>query len=474
MRNMLHRIGKFYSRVMMNIIGIFIFVGILSILFGEQGWIPNEDIYAISRFVYLYVIPIIVAYIAAIQIKGTEKSERINDFHAGGAIAVMAVAGLLVANDRIGIFGAVILGPCCGFLWKRVLESLIKKANTRIEMLVRNLVVAAVGTLLVMVSFFVLTPIFSVGNQLLMQGISFLIEKRAIFLLSFLMEPAKVLFLNNSIHYGILLPLGMEQMAEEGKSILFLLETNPGPGFGVLLASFFQNRNHSKKEENVETQRMRKEYTTAMFVEMIGGIHEVYFPEILSNLWLLIALIAGGTVGNLCFLLMDVGAVTAISPGSIITFLPACMKKGMVGAATGIFLSALTSFAVASYILYKQNKEKKAPEMEKIKAENSMVEMKNVTKIGFVCDAGVGSSSMGAALLRRKLKELQLDNIEVAAYASDQVPEDLDLIICQRNFKELLLPEIKNVVFYTMESLVSQTEIADIASKLQQGRDAGV
>lgn len=464
MRKILHGFGKFYSRVMMNMIGIFIFVGILSILFGEQGWMPNKDIYAISQFIYIYGIPIMVAYISGNQIRGKEQGEG-NELHPGGVIAVMAEAGLMAANQKAAILGAMILGPCCGLLWKRVLEAMIRKANIRIEMLVRNLIVAGVGCILAIGSFYLFAPGLAILNQLFMKGISYLIKEKAIFLFSILMEPAKILFLNNSIHYGILLPLGLSQAAEEGKSILFLLETNPGPGFGILLALFYQKRER------------RKEYAASMFVQMIGGIHEVYFSEVLSNLWLLIALIAGGTAGNLCFLWMDAGAVTAISPGSIFTFLLACMNTGLAGAVCGILVSVLISFAAASLILYIQKCCKTEPSLprkgreEEKKEERNRVEKREIKKIGFVCDAGVGSSSMGAALLRRKLKELQLEGIEVAAYASDQIPKDLDLMICQRNFKELLLPEISEMEIYTMESLVSQQELSDIALGLQRGRN---
>lgn len=501
MREMIHRFGRFYSKIMINIIGIFIFIGILSILFGEQGWRPDEDIYAISQYAYLYGIPIIIAFVSGNHVRGKGEHERTNEMHAGGALAVMAEMGLLVSDPQVGIFGAMLMGPCCGLIWKRVMEPAIRKANMRIEMLVRNLLVAGMGCLLAAGAFYLIGPALAVLNHFLLKGISVLIERKELFLISFILEPAKILFLNNSINHGILMPLGMEQAAEGGKSILFLLETNPGPGTGVLLALFLQNRSR------------RKEYAAGLFVQFIGGIHEVYFAEVLSNLWLLISLIAGGIAGTLCFLFTDTGAVTVISPGSFITLLLSCMKIHVAGAAAGVVISAFTSFVVANAILLIQQKRKKekgqtargpetagkgdkkgtiketvkgdtqqpvkewkkepeSGEKANAEAEKSMRENRIVKKIGFVCDAGVGSSSMGAALLRRKLKELRLDGIEVAAYASDQTPKDLDLIVCQRNFKELLLREIPDVEIRTMESLVSQQEISDIALRIQQGRNA--
>lgn len=473
MRKALHRFGKFYSTVMMNIIGIVIFVGILSVVSCEHGWIPNKDIYAISQFVYSYVIPIMIAYASGNQIKRAEEADSSDGAHAGGAIAVMAEAGLLVTNMEIGIFGAMLLGPCCGFVWKRILEPVIRKLNTELEMLLRNLLVAGVGCVFAVCSFYIFAPVLAVIDQIFMRWITFLVEHKLIMLLGLIIEPAKVFFLNNSIHHGMLLPLGMQQAVESGESILFLLETNPGPGLGVLVALFLH-----KKDE-------RKDYATSIFAHFIGGIHEVYFPQVLSNIWLLLALIAGGTVGNLYFSVMQIGAVTAISPGSIITFLLVCMETSAVGAFVGVLLSAAVSMGVASYILYLQKRKNGLTEAASVREEQLLdtqilqrivvpepnLERKMIRKVGFVCDAGVGSSAMGAALFRRKLQELLITEVEVSAYAIDQMPEDLDFIICQKNFKELLMAECLNKEIYTVESLLNQQELSDIVLEIKRRRD---
>lgn len=157
MKKYLHWFGKFYSRVMMDFIGIFIFIGILSVLFGERGWIPNEDIYAISLFVYSYVLPILVAYVTGNRVQETK--EQPDGRKTGGVIAVMAEAGLLVADPQVGLLGAMLLGPCCGFLWKRILEPGLRRRNLGIEMLLRNLFVAAAGGVLAGFSCFILASI---------------------------------------------------------------------------------------------------------------------------------------------------------------------------------------------------------------------------------------------------------------------------------------------------------------------------
>lgn len=462
MKNWIHRFGKFYSRVIINLIGIFLFVGMLSVLFGEYGWMPNKEINAIAQFVYRYALPIMIAYASGNQMKRLNEHENLDELHAGGAIAVMATAGLLQANDTVGVLGAMILGPVCGWLWKFLLEPALRRVNSEIEMLLRNILVAIAGILMTIFAYFGFAPFLAEIDAALMDGIRFLLVHHSIFLLSLVIEPLKVFFLNNSIHHGILLPLGMQQVKQTGESILFLLETNPGPGFGVLLAAYIYKR------------EKRKEYAASIFAQFIGGIHEVYFPEVLSNIWLIFAVILGGIAGNLCFNLLNVGTASAVSPGSIVTIFLVCGRENIAGVLLGVAMSAAISFVAAIYIFRFQGNHpletasgkmcvKEDKEANAVLGENKRM----IKRIGFICDAGVGSSSMGAALLRRKLAEKKITGIEVAAYAMDQLPEDLDLAVCQKNFKELLLSQQEDLNIYTMESLLDQEALNQLFEKLE-------
>lgn len=469
MRNAIHKFGKFYSNIMINMIGIFIFVGILSVIFGDYGWAPNENIYAISQFVYSYVIPALIAYAAGNHV-GQIYEKRLDVpktgiNHAGGAIAVMAAAGIMIADKNCAILGAMILGPICGLLWKHVLEPLTRKAVQGMEMLTRNLVAAVVGAAFSIAAYYVLTPVLSAVTHVIMMGVDWLIAHKLICLTSVLIEPAKVFFLNNSIHHGILLPLAMQQAEQNGSSMLFLLETNPGPGLGVLLALWLSNR------------KKRKEYAAYMFVECIGGIHEIYFPEVLANLWLLLALIPGGMAGILCMSVFHVASAGLVSPGSILTLL---FMSGHHVLATlfAVAISTAVSCAIAFFILKRQGKwcteaaisaqEEKKEEVQEKRQMLEKGQMQEI-KIGFICDAGVGSSAMGAALFRRKLKEEGMDGITAEAYAVDQIPEDLTIGVCQRAFLEILQKEsnLSNIV--TMESLLNQTEHLALIEKLRKG-----
>ena len=469
MRNAIHKFGKFYSNIMINMIGIFIFVGILSVIFGDYGWVPNENIYAISQFVYSYVIPALIAYAAGNHM-GQIYEKRLDVpktgiNHAGGAIAVMAAAGIMIADKNCAILGAMILGPICGLLWKHVLEPLTRKAVQGMEMLTRNLVAAVVGAAFSIAAYYVLTPVLSAVTHVIMMGVDWLIAHKLICLTSVLIELAKVFFLNNSIHHGILLPLAMQQAEQNGSSMLFLLETNPGPGLGVLLALWLSNR------------KKRKEYAAYMFVECIGGIHEIYFPEVLANLWLLLALIPGGMAGILCMSVFHVASAGLVSPGSILTLL---FMSGHHVLATlfAVAISTAVSCAIAFFILKRQGKwcteaaisaqEEKKEEVQEKRHMLEKGQMQEI-KIGFICDAGVGSSAMGAALFRRKLKEEGMDGITAEAYAVDQIPEDLTIGVCQRAFLEILQKEsnLSNIV--TMESLLNQTEHLALIEKLRKG-----
>lgn len=465
MKRGLHRFGKFYSKVIINYIGIFIFIGILSVVFGEHGWLPNKNIYAISQFGYKAIIPILIAYAGGSQVGMTQKSE--DTTQVGGVIAVMAISGMVIADEGIGILSAMIFGPICGILWKRVLEPLTARTKNGLEMLTRNITAAITGCVIALFGFYFIAPIISGVVNVLLIGVNCLIQHKVIWLIGIVVEPLKVFFLNNSINHGIFIPLGLQQAEQTGESLLFLLETNPGPGVGLLIALYTM-----RKEK-------REKYAASIFAEFIGGIHEIYFPEVISNLWLMLALIAGGLAGNLCFMVLHAATTGVVSPGSIITIILVSTPDRMLAVLTGVGVSMIVSAGMAICILkWQENRMPSVPEekiednLTDLEKEESVSENIMIRKIGVVCNAGVGSSAMGAALFRRKLKEHNLTEIEVGAYAADQLPEDLDIIICQKDLKELLLPELNGTNIYVVESLLSQEEYETIIEKIQKERDS--
>ncbi|MDO4338740.1 MAG: hypothetical protein Q4C91_11755 [Eubacteriales bacterium] len=496
MSKALRKIGKFYSSMIMGNIGIFIFIGLLSVVFQEQGWFPNKNIYAISQFVYEMILPVCISYLGGERIGG----------RTGGILAVLMTAGCLTANAKTGILVGMLAAPVGGYTWKYGGEPLKARAGSSAQMLTGNLLAGVWGCVFAIGGYYILSPFLDVISKGLTVGVHGLLEKNMLGVLSILVEPAKVVFLNNIVNHGILVPLGMSQLKETGSSVLFLVESNPGPGLGMLAALYFMHRN--KKDE----------YATAMVAHSIGGLHEVYFPEVLSNLWLIIPLIAAGMSGSLWFQASGCGLKAPVSPGSIITILLMAGKENLFKAAAGILISAGVSFAGSVVVLKaqrlikltradektepekpeegqgktEQEKREERPEEaepekpeEKQAAEQQMLEGKlfleesamdftentekaetiyrneekkmPIQKIGFICDAGVGSSVMGAALFRRKLAQNQLTGIQVEAYAYDQIPEGLDLIVCQKDFLRLLPEMHGDTEVFAVESLMGGT-----------------
>lgn len=484
----LRNIGKFYSSIFMGNIGLIIFIGLFFVLFQEHGWFPNEELYEISQLVYLVILPVCIGYAGGERIAGK----------SGGILAVLMVAGALQADLNVGILAAMIAGPLGGAVWKYAGSRMKERSGGSLQMLSGNLLTGILGGILAILAYEVLAPLLLWISAEISTCLKTLVEYRLLVLMNVLIEPLKVLFLNNIVNHGILVPLGMSQMQEAGKSVLFLLEANPGPGFGMLAALF------------VVYREKRQEYGTAMFAQGAGGVHEVYFPFVLENLWLVLPLIAGGAAGTLWFELTDTGLTAPVSPGSIITILLMAGKENLVGAAGGMVISAGVSFLGSMLVLRLQGKQTEVTDAGSDKAaerhvkteesqaeenpaseedsqteetkiqgvqteETSGEEANNkeekkmaIKKIGFICDAGVGSSAMGAALFRRKLMQSRIPDVEVQAYASDQIPDDLDLIVCQKDFLRLLPEGVKDTETLAVDSLMGGEAFDELIITIQE------
>ena len=324
----------------------------------------------------------------------------------------------------------------------------------------------------------------------LYRGVDFLVQQKMTWLLSFLIEPAKVFFLNNVANYAILVPLGMQQVQETGSSILFLLEANPGPGLGVLLALYW----------NLQEERKKQELEAAIVTEAAGGIHEVYFPYVWSNLRLLLPLILGGVSGTICFSLLGAGVQGVVSPGSIVTLLLMSGRASLIPVLTGIFVSAVVSFYVGLLVLRSRKMgsasddegEKSGEEGEKAKeptwnfdCDNTEQDKENgrnlvggasnladsgaeYKKIAVVCNGGMGSSAMGAAVFRRLLRQERITGVTVEAYAADLVPDAAQIIVCQKDYRPLLPKELDSREIYTVENLMQTELYRPLLEKIQR------
>ncbi|WP_369793266.1 PTS mannitol transporter subunit IICB, partial [Halobacillus sp. BBL2006] len=475
-RAKVQKFGSFLSSMIMPNIAAFIAWGLITALFIPDGWFPNEDLAAMVGPMITYLLPLLIAFTGGRLIHGLR----------GGVVAATAAMGVIVGSPDTPMFlGAMVVGPIAGYLIKKVDEFFDGKVRQGFEMLVNNFSAGILGAVLAALAYYTLSPLFSGITELLGVGVDFLISAGLLPLANLFIEPAKVVFLNNAINHGILTPLGTEQSVETGKSILFLLEANPGPGFGVLLAFMFFGKGTS-----------RQTAPGAAVIQFLGGIHEIYFPYILSKPLVILGAIAGGVSGTATFSFFNAGLTAAASPGSIIAVLGMTPRGSYVGVIAGVVVAATVSFIVSSIIL-KASKdegdgdmEEATAKMEGMKGKKSRVsdqlsgkqetkataENKNtdnvpeldyskVEKIIFACDAGMGSSAMGASLLKNKFKKADI-NIDVTNMAINDLPQDVDVVITHKDLTERAMQKVPHAHHISVENFLNSPKYDELVKEL--------
>ena len=330
MRAQIQSFGRFLSGMVMPNIGAFIAWGLITAFFIPTGWIPNEHLGALVGPMITYLLPLLIGYTGGKMVHGTR----------GGVVGAIATMGVVVGADIPMFLGAMLIGPLGGYVIKKFDEAIQDKIPAGFEMLINNFSAGIIGMLLTLLSYVAIGPVVLGLNKLLAAGVGAIVNAGLLPLASIFIEPAKILFLNNAINHGILGPLGVEQVTEMGKSIFFLLETNPGPGLGVLLAYWLIGKGMAKESA-----------PGAIIIHFFGGIHEIYFPYVLMNPILLLAVILGGAAGVFTFVLLGAGLVATPSPGSIFAELAMTPKGGYLPVLAGIGISALVSFMMSSVLL---------------------------------------------------------------------------------------------------------------------------
>lgn len=440
--------GKFLSGMVMPNIGAFIAWGLITAFFIPTGWFPNEHFGQLVDPMIKYLLPILIGYTGGKLTGGTR----------GGIIGAISTIGVIVGSNITMFIGAMIVGPISGYVIKKFDKIVEDKIPSGFEMLINNFSIGILGLILSIISLLVVGPVITTLTGFLSMGVSFIISKGLLPLVSIFIEPAKVLFLNNAINHGILAPIGVEQVQEMGKSVLYLLESNPGPGLGVILAYFFFSKGMVKQST-----------TGAAIIHFLGGIHEIYFPYILMNPILIFAVILGGAVGVFIFSIFSVGLVSTPSPGSIFAIMALSAKGDLFKILLGVFLSALVSFVVASFFI-KRNKNFTSDE-EFDKAKKDVKNMKisnrndvfpnNFEKIVFACDAGMGSSAMGASKFKNRLKEHGI-KINVSYSSVDSVPSDAQIVVTHYNLKDRVLSKNSNAKIVSINNFLSDPNLEDL------------
>jgi PTS system mannitol-specific IIC component len=453
------RFGSYLSGMIMPNIGAFIAWGIITALFIPTGWLPNETFAKLVGPMITYLLPLLIGYTGGKMIYDVR----------GGVVGATATMGVIVGSDIPMFLGAMIMGPLGGYAIKQFDKLVHGKVKQGFEMLVNNFSAGIIGGLLTLVAFKGIGPIVLGLNKTLAAGVEAIVNAKLLPLANIFIEPAKVLFLNNAINHGILSPLGIEQAAKTGKSILFLLETNPGPGLGILLAYWLFGKGMAKQSA-----------PGAVVIHFLGGIHEIYFPYILMRPVLILAAIAGGVSGVFTFTLFNAGLVAVPSPGSIFALLAMTPRGHYLGVLAGVIVAAAVSFLVASFFLKTSKQEEgdleqATEQMQQLKGKKSSVASalsstapKQVKKIVFACDAGMGSSAMGASIMRNKVQKAGLD-IEVTNTAINQLPADADVVITHQNLTDRAKEKLPNAYHVSVENFLNSPKYDELIEMLKKG-----
>jgi mannitol PTS system EIICBA or EIICB component len=492
------KFGTFLSGMVMPNIAIFIAWGIITAFFIETGWTPNGILGGFGETngvaniglvgpILTYLIPL------AIAIQGGRMV-----YETRGAVvgSIMTMGVIIGASGTTMILGAMVCGPLGAYLIKQIDRIWDGKIRPGFEMLVNNYAAGILGFALAMIGFFWLAPLFKLIAEGLGAVVNFLVQHSLLPLASVIIEPAKVFFLNNAINHGVLDQLGAQQVQESGKSILFLLEANPGPGLGILLAFTFFGVGIA-----------RSTAPGAIIIQFFGGIHEIYFPYVLQKPVLFVAVILGGATGVATNVIFHSGLVAPASPGSIIAVLTATSKDSYVGVILSVVLSAAVSFAVASFFLLATRKRDLAAgnagdmteAMAKLQANKgrdvnaatagllgnnspaneqeseaalggvgaATATATRVENVVFACDAGMGSSAMGASVLRNKIKKAGIEGVTVVNKAIANLSGDEDLIITQEELTDRAKQKNPNAQHVSVGNFMNAPQYDQVVEQLK-------
>lgn len=472
------KFGTFLSGMIMPNIGAFIAWGIITALFIPAGFLPNEDLAKLVGPMITYLLPLLIGYTGGRMVYGVR----------GGVVGAVATTGVIVGTDIPMFIGAMMLGPLTAWLMKKLDKIWEGRVKPGFEMLIDNFSAGILAAGMAVVGMLVVGPVVKAFSNGASAVVEFLVINGLLPFTSIFIEPAKVLFLNNAINHGILTPLGTQQVLEQGKSILFLLEANPGPGFGILLAySIFG------------TGLARASAPGAALIQFVGGIHEIYFPYVLMKPIMILAAIGGGMTGIFTLVVTGAGLRSPAAPGSIIAVYAATARDSYVGVTLSVLFATTVSFLIASVILKASKTPVGASEEEALGAATArMEEMKGkkssvssmltgpgaaaggvavlagpVKNIVFACDAGMGSSAMGASVLRNKIKAAGFPDVKVTNSAIANLSDTYDVVITHQDLTERAKPVTASAVHVSVDNFMNSPRYDEIVELVRSSNTDG-
>jgi mannitol PTS system EIICBA or EIICB component len=488
------KFGTFLSGMIMPNIAAFIAWGFITAFFIETGWTPvaglggfgtaadgTPNIGLVGPMIR-FMLPLLIAMQGGRMVYGIR----------GGVVGVVATMGVIISTPQPMFLGALIMGPLAAWVMKQVDKLWEGKIKPGFEMLVNNFSAGILAAGIAVLGYFAFGPVIEKVSAGLGNGVNWLVDHSLLPLASLIIEPAKVLFLNNAINHGVLTPLGITQSAKQGFSILFLLEANPGPGLGVLLAYTIFG-----------TGLARSTAPAAAVIQFFGGIHEIYFPYVLMKPILLLGTIAGGMVGIGTLAVFNAGLRAPAAPGSIIAVLAQTPSGKFFPVILSVLLACLTSFVICSVLLRLSRRKsgdlaEATAEMEAMKGSQSRVATllgpegaaeeqkyenlaedateahearhhhKPVHSIVFACDAGMGSSAMGASVLRNKIKKAGFDDVTVTNLAIANLTDDIDLIVTHRDLTPRALSMSPSAQHVSVDNFMNSPKYDEIVEELKR------
>lgn len=472
MKAKIQTFGRFLSGMVMPNIGAFIAWGLLTALFIEKGWFPNEQLSSIVSPMLTYVLPILIAYQGGKMVGGDR----------GALMGAIATIGVICGTEYTMFMGAMIMGPLAGLVIKKFDKAVDGHIPAGFEMIVNNFSVGILGLIMAVIGYYLIGPFMGVILGALSAGVNVLVTHGILPLVTVFVEPAKILFLNNAINHGIFSPLGAEQIAETGKSVFYMIESNPGAGAGILLAYMFFSKDKKTKDSA----------PGALIIHLFGGIHEIYFPYVLMNPLLLLAAIGGSLAAMTYYTVFDLGLSGPASPGSIIAFLLMAPKGSTLAVLLGVVIAAVVSFVIAIPIIrltgnkhegsledasakMKDMKEASKGEAvsesaDAIEQQTAAIPAEEIKHIVFACDAGMGSSAMGASVLKKKIQKAGLD-IEVTHASVSNIPPEAQIVVTHQDLKERAMKSAPQARLVTITNFMTAPEYDELVESLKTNKE---
>ncbi len=491
------RFGTFLSNMILPNIAAFIAWGFITALFIQAGWITlvGDKVFGYvpgledGQYDYGFVSALggwdadgggivgpMITYLLPILIGYTGGRMTYNDTIRGGVVGAIATMGAITAASVPMFLGAMVMGPLGGYTMKRIDALWAHKIKPGFEMLVNNFSAGIWGMILALFGFAIAGPFVEAFSNLAENVVDFLVAHSLLPLTSIFVEPAKILFLNNAINHGVFTPLGTQEAVENGQSILFLIEANPGPGAGLLLAFMFFGKGLAKATA-----------PGALVIQFFGGIHEIYFPYVLMKPKLVLAVILGGMTGVATNLLFDSGLRAPAAPGSIIAVWLQAPASSLVGVTLSVLFAGAVSFSVAAILLRLDKSPDEGDltaataDMEAMKGKKSSIAGalagadagKEIRSIVFACDAGMGSSAMGASVLRKKIQSAGHGEVTVINKAISDLSDTYDLVVTHQDLTERARQKTPSAIHVSVDNFMGSPRYDEIVELIDQSSAGG-